>query len=80
MSNVEEAYQKVYNTEGSQGELTAYAMKKLVYEDTSKKSNLGPNKNTLEYASLGRYGPIVIHGFPFESNPEPSLKGVQGYE
>ncbi len=74
MSNVEQAYQKVYNTEGSQDELTTYAMKKLIHSE----GTYAMNRETLERASLERYGPIVIHGFSFLDNRK--FDGIQGHE
>ena len=68
MSNVEQAYQKVYNTEGSQNELTAYAMKKLTLL----------TRRALEKARFGKYGPIVIHGTFLDHSSTPSFKDVQG--
>ena len=58
MGNVEQAYQKVYNTEGSQDELTAVAMQSLYSSPTIEFTIL---EEMREYRE-GEFGPIIIHG------------------
>ena len=58
MSNVEQAYQKVYNTEGSQDELTAVAMQSLYSDPTFKVTIV---EEMVAYTE-GEVGPIIIHG------------------
>mgnify|MGYP001216733820 CR=1 FL=1 len=58
MSNVEQAYQKVYNTEGSQDELTAVAMQSLYSDPTFHITIL----EELDDYTEGKAGPILIHG------------------
>ena len=58
MSNVEQAYQKVYNTEGSKDELTAVAMQSLYSDPTFKTTIVEEMRDYTE----GEFGPIIIHG------------------